>query len=146
MSRKRNVIALLERARALCEPRTWYQLSKQTGIAETTISRCRRRGGTLMTKRLKLATFLRMDAPTVMAYMAEDRARDAETKEFWRHKLPRLLPSVAIASAGLWALGGALTDGAQSATTQLIDTTRYTLCEVRRRLEKRARPAPAFGC
>lgn len=94
----------------------------------------------------KLATFLRMDAPTVMAYMAEDRARDAETKEFWRHKLPRLLPSVAIASAGLWALGGALTDGAQSATTQLIDTTRYTLCEVRRRLEKRARPAPAFGC
>lgn len=58
-----------------------------------------------MTKRLKLATFLRMDAPTVMAYMAEDRARDAETKEFWRHKLPRLLPSVAIASAGLWALG-----------------------------------------
>lgn len=41
---------------------------------------------------------------------------------------------------------GALTDGAQSATTQLIDTTRYTLCEVRRRLEKRARPAPAFGC
>lgn len=53
MSRKRNVIALLERARALCEPRTWYQLSKQTGIAETTISRCRRRGGTLDDKTLE---------------------------------------------------------------------------------------------
>ena len=111
---KRNVTALLERARKLCDPPTWYQLAKRTGIADTTISRCMRRGGTLGDiNAYKLAEILGMDAKDVMAYMAEDRAQDERTKEFWRHQLPRLLPSFAIAvAASLSAqLGGSLNDG-----------------------------------
>lgn len=123
--RKRNVELLLERARLLCDPPTWYQLAKRTGIAETTISRCRRRGGTLGDiNAWKLAQLLGLDAQTVLAYMAEDRAQDQKTREFWRHQLPRLLPAIAIATAGLSlsAVGGSLIAGSEGFTV-------YTLCE-----------------
>jgi hypothetical protein len=108
----RNVIALLERARTLCDPPSWYQLAKRTDIAEATLTRCRRHNGTLGDiNAVKLAKFLGMDPATVMAYMAEDRAQDDETRQFWTAQLPRLLPSVALASVALWAVGGTLTDG-----------------------------------
>jgi hypothetical protein len=120
---KRNVIALLERARSMVNPPTWYQLSKRTGIADTTISRCMRRGGTLGDiNAVKLGKLLGMDAATVIAYMAADRAKDEPTKQFWSAQLPRLLPSIAIATAGIGALaaGISLIDGQhQGLTPQL---------------------------
>lgn len=107
-----NTLALLERARKMCDPPTWYQLSKRTGIKEATISRIRLHGKTLGDiNAWKLASFLRIDAKDVMAYGAEDRAQDKQTREFWERQLPRLLPSFAIASACLWSLWGSLNDG-----------------------------------
>jgi hypothetical protein len=113
MRRKTNTVALLERARKMCEPPTWYQLAKRTSIAEGTISRCRVHGKTLGDiNAWKLAQLIGMDAKDVMAYMAEDRAQDEKTKTFWEHQLPRLLPPIAIASAGtLLALWGSLIGG-----------------------------------
>src|SRR6266404_9399035 len=99
MPARRNVVALLDRARLLCSPPTWYRLAKQTGIAQTTISRCRRRRGTLSDENaIKLGQLIGMDAATVIAYMAEDRATTPATRRFWRDQLPRLLPALAIAS------------------------------------------------
>jgi hypothetical protein len=117
---KRNVVLLLERGRELCEPRTWYQLGKITGIAHTTISRCRRRGGTLGdVNALKLGDFIGIDGQTMMAYMAEDRAHEPEIKEFWRARLPRLLPSIAIGTALLLAGKGNLIDGYGELTSNI---------------------------
>jgi hypothetical protein len=118
--KKRNVELLLERALKLCDPQTWYQLAKRTGIAETTLSRCRRRGGTLGDiNAWKLAKLLGMNAQDVMAYMAEDRAHDQPTREYWKQQLPRLLPSIAIATAGLTlaAVGGTLIAGTEGGKT-----------------------------
>jgi hypothetical protein len=113
MRRKTNTVALLERARKMCDPPTWYQLAKRTGIKATTMSRCRLHGKTLGDiNAWKLAQLIGMDAKDVMAYMAEDRAQDQKTKTFWEHQLPRLLPPIAIAGAGtLLALGGSLIGG-----------------------------------
>lgn len=129
---KRNVELLLERARKLCDPPTWYQLAKRTGIAETTISRCRRRGGTLGDiNAWKLAKILGMHAQDVIAYMAEDRAQDAPTREYWRQQLPRLLPSIAIATAGITlAAVGALIDGHEGMTWAQILPVLYIMRSV----------------
>ena len=79
-----NTLALLERARKLCEPQTWYQVSKRTGIKEATISRCRLHRKTLSNiNAYKLAKLVGLDPKDVMAYMEEDRAKDDATRE-WR--------------------------------------------------------------
>jgi hypothetical protein len=84
----------------MCDPPTWYQLAKVTGIKHQTLSRCVTQHKTLGDiNAVKLGKFLGMDAATVMAYMAEDRAQDAPTKAFWSAQLPRLLPSIAFAFA-----------------------------------------------
>ena len=114
-----NTLALLERARKLCDPPTWYQLGKRTGIKEQTISRCRLHGKTLGDiNAYKLAKLLQMDTKDVMAYMAEDRAQDEITKSFWTDQLPRLLPSIAIAATALLSggAGGSLIDGQRDGT------------------------------
>ena len=111
-----NTRALLERARLLCEPPTWYQLAKRTGIKQQTISRCIAQEKTLGdVNAYKLAKLLEMEVKDVMAYMAEDRAQDADTKTFWTHQLPRLVPSIAIAVATTLAsvTGGSLIDGSR---------------------------------
>jgi hypothetical protein len=98
MRRKSNTAALLERARGICDPPTWYRLSKNTGIKAATLSRCMVQGKTLGDiNAWKLARFLGMEAKDVMAYMAEDRAQDEPTKRFWGSQLPRLLSAAAIA-------------------------------------------------
>lgn len=112
-----NTIALLERARKLCDPPTWYQLAKRTGINEATISRCRVHAKTLNnTNAYKLAHVLQMDPKDVMAYMEEDRAKDETTRAFWSHQLPRLVPSIAIAVATSLAVsnGGSLIAGTRA--------------------------------
>lgn len=113
MRRKTNTVALLDRARKMCDPPTWYQLAKRTGIKATTMSRCRLHGKTLGDiNAWKLAQLIGMDAKDVMAYMAEDRAQDEKTKTFWERQLPRLLPPIALASTGtLLALWGSLIGG-----------------------------------
>jgi hypothetical protein len=118
----KNTIALLERARAMCDPPTWYQLAKTTGIKQQTLSRCVTQDKTLGDiNAVKLGKFLGMDAATVMAYMAEDRAQDAPTKAFWSAQLPRLLPSFAFALAGLTATGVSLNDGSRAWTKAQLD-------------------------
>lgn len=124
MRRQTNTVALLERARGMCDPPTWYQLAKQTGIKETTISRCRLHDKTLGDiNAWKLAKFLGMDAKDVMAYMAEDRAQDQQTREFWERQLPRVLPAIAIAlvlssstAKGALIAGGSIMANATSVT------------------------------
>src|SRR5579863_207680 len=97
MAANPNTRALLERARNLCEPPTWYQLAKRTGIRETTLSRCIQHNRTLGDQNaFRLAKFLRIDAKEVVGYMAEDRASTDEERGFWTAQLPRLLPSFAI--------------------------------------------------
>src|SRR5579871_1792453 len=104
-----NTTRLLDRAVKLCSPATDYQLAKRLGIANTTIARCRKRGGTLDNMAAwKLAKMLEMEPAQVIAYIEADRAKDDNKRAFWTAQLPRALPSIAIASAGLLALGGSL--------------------------------------
>jgi hypothetical protein len=98
-----NTQALLERARQRCEPQTWYELAKRTGIAETTISRCMRRGGTLDNEgAFRLAEFLGIQHDESVALIETDRAKTPDKKTFWERYLPRLLPATiaALAVAG----------------------------------------------
>jgi len=118
----KNTTALLERARAMCDPPTWYQLAKATGIKHQTLSRCITQHKTLGDiNAVKLGKFLGMEAATVMAYMAEDRAQDAPTKKFWSDQLPRLLPSIAFAVALSTATGVSLIDGFGDRTKVQLD-------------------------
>jgi hypothetical protein len=114
-----NTRALLERARLLCDPPTWYQLAQRTGIKHQTLSRCVAHDKTLGdVNAYKLAKILQMDPKDVMAYMAEDRAQDEVTRTFWSHQLPRLLPSIAIAVTATLSAGltGTLIDGERYGT------------------------------
>ncbi len=125
-----NTQSLLERARQLCEPPTWYQLAKRTGIKATTISRCMVQSKTLGDlNAYKLAKLLQMDPKDVMAYMAEDRAQDEATRTFWTHQLPRLLPSIAIAVTALLSaeLTGTLIGGPRDIPTQDLTYRSYAL-------------------
>lgn len=121
MRRKSNTVALLERARATCDPPTWYQLAKRSGIKEATLSRCNVHGKTLGDiNAWKLAKFLGMDPKDVMAYGAEDRAQDEPTKGFWGAQLPRLFSTVAIAiTLSCSADGGPLTVETSSLSADL---------------------------
>lgn len=129
MHRKPNTEALLERARLMCNPPTWYQLAKRTGIKATTLSRCMVQHKTLGDiNAWKLARFLGMDPKEIMAYMAEDRAQDEPTKTFWGGQLPRLFSSAAIAAALiLGAAGGALADerGSTASTVAISPAIYY---------------------
>jgi hypothetical protein len=94
----KNTLALLERARLQCDPPTWYQVAKRTGIATQTLSRCLNRNGSLDNKgAFALAQLLDMQPADVIAYLEEDRAKNDESREFWRRFLPRLLPAAGLA-------------------------------------------------
>jgi hypothetical protein len=70
-----------------------------------------------------LAAQLKMPLQDVIGYLEEDRAKklkDAEATATWSARLPRLLPSFAIAAAGLVAAtSGALNDGASMTASQI---------------------------
>lgn len=92
----RTSIVLLDRAKALCLPPTDYQLAKRLGINDATISRCRRKNGTLDNEAaVRLARLLEQDPLTIIAVMETERAKTPEKKAFWENQLPRLLPMVA---------------------------------------------------
>jgi hypothetical protein len=122
-----NTKALLERARALCEPPSWYQLSKRTGIAPATLTRCMKHQGTLDNEAAwKLAQLLSMQPADVVAYMEEDRAKSAKAKAWWRAKLPRLLSAAGFALSLIPAHGLSVSAAGSSGATF------YTLCVPRR--------------
>lgn len=92
----RASIALIDKARSLCEPPTDYQLAKRLGINHATLSRCRHRGGTLDNEAAsKLADLLGQDRYTVIAVMEVERAKTPQKKAFWEQQLPRVMPVVA---------------------------------------------------
>ena len=142
-----NTLSLLEKAREKCDPPTWYQVGKRTGIAHTTISRCRRHGTTLSDENaIKLAKLIRLPEYDVIKYMAEDRARSEPEKKFWSDRLPRVLPSLAIGATLLAAQGYAvLSDGAGHLTRFSCEPVIH-YAKLARWLRRRARPAPACGC
>jgi len=117
-----NTMRLLERARSLCDPPTYYRLAKVTGISTPTLSRVKTHGKTLDNRAaFALAKHLGMSAADVIAYLEEDRAPTPELREFWRHQLPRLLPAVTITAA----LIAATPSRTEAAAAQV---TAYTLC------------------
>lgn len=94
---ERASITLIDKARSMCSPPTDYQLAKRLGISHATISRCRRKGGTLDNEAAsRLADLLGQDPYDVIAIMEVERAKDPEKRAFWESKLPRLVPVVAI--------------------------------------------------
>jgi hypothetical protein len=113
-----NLTALLERARAQCEPKTWYRLAKELRVSQARIWKWRKGHLPDNAGAAALAAFLKMPLLDVISYIEEDRANLANQHELasmWSAKLPRLLPSVATATVtALLTVQGALTDGAQS--------------------------------
>lgn len=92
----RNSITLIDKAKSLCSPPTDYQLAKRLGISHATISRCRRKNGTLDNEAaLRLARLLEQDPLEVIAIMETERAKTPEKKAFWENQLPRIVPVVA---------------------------------------------------
>lgn len=92
-----NTNALLDKARDLCSPPTDYRLAKVLGISNSTISRCRQRGGTLDNEAAaRLAAFLEQDFKTVVSLIELDRAKSPKSREFWEKLAPRMVPSLVI--------------------------------------------------
>lgn len=101
-----NTNALLDKARELCKPATDYRLAKTLDISDSTVARCRKRGGTLDNEAtLKLATFLQQDFKQILALVELDRARTEKTKRFWERIAPRVLPSLVIGAVAAGGLG-----------------------------------------
>lgn len=105
----RNTTAILDRARDLCSPPTDYQLAKRLGTTPQRVSNWRRRTSSPDNEAaFKIAKLLGMPVTDVIAYFEMDRAKDPDKRDFWDQQLPRVLASLAIACAALWALGDSL--------------------------------------
>lgn len=101
-----NTNALLDKARDLCKPATDYRLAKTLEISPTTISRCRRHGGTLDNEAvLKLAAFLGQDFKSVLALVELDRAKTSRARDFWDRVAPRVFPSLVVGAVAAGGLG-----------------------------------------
>jgi transcriptional regulator with XRE-family HTH domain len=80
----RESLSLIDKARELCEPPSWYQLAKRLGVNHATLSRVINRGGTLDNEScVKLAALLGTPVIDVIAVMEKDRARTPKKREFW---------------------------------------------------------------
>lgn len=136
-----NTQLLLDRARDLCTPPTFYRLAQVLDVHQQTISRVMRHGGGIDNEAaFRLARLLNMDAATVIAYIEEDRAPLAR-KEFWRSQLPRLLATAGLA-ATLFAHPSRDAQAAEG-VNRLGDTV-YIMRTLRRLFRKR--PDPLRGC
>lgn len=92
-----NTQALLDKARELCTPPTWYRLAKSTGISHQQISRAIASGKTLDNKSVwKLAKFIGQDFEEVLSLVELDRAKKEKDREFWERIAPRVLPSLVV--------------------------------------------------
>jgi len=111
-----NTAKLLDKARELCVPATDYRLAKTLGVSAGRMSNWRRGKFPDNEAAFKLADLLGIPATEVIAYIEADRAKTDQQRSFWSAHLSRALPSIAIASAGLLALGGSLIGGKAEAT------------------------------
>lgn len=92
-----EVQALIDKARELVKPHSYYEVAKRLGIATQTLSRVRNRGGTLDNEAsVKLAGLLGQPEMDVITLMERERAKTPEKREFWEKRLPRIVPVVAI--------------------------------------------------
>lgn len=92
----RASVALIDKARTLCQPPTYYRLAKKLEIGHQTLSRVRNRGGTLDNEAAtRLAELLGQPPMDVIAIMESERAKTPEKKAFWERRLPRFVPVVA---------------------------------------------------
>jgi len=115
-----NTQLLLDRARKLCSPPSWYRLAQVLEMHQQTISRVMTKGGGIDNEAcFRLGKLLNMDAATVVAYIEEDRA-PVERKEFWRSQLPRLLAAFGLA-LGLSVGSGPRAVHAAEVTTRCDD-------------------------
>jgi ABC-type Fe3+ transport system permease subunit len=141
-----NTEKLLDKARRLCKPDTWYALAKRLGISQQRLSNCRTRHATLNNEAaFKLAALLRMPVADVIAYMEEDRAKAADDEEratFWSHQLPRVLPAIAIGTALLLAVPGDLIAGPTKLTSNITTLLAIHYANFRRWLRNRAVRTP----
>lgn len=118
-----DIQALIDKARELVQPHSYYEVAQRLGIATQTLSRVRNRGGTLDNEAaVKLAALLGQPEIDVINLMERARAKTPEKKAFWEKRLPRSLPVVAIMG---------ITTGVTQFTGAVVrDLTPYTLCAV----------------
>lgn len=109
----RNTEAIIERVRARTDTGTNYAVSKALGMSQSNLARVLKGGSSLGNEAcFRAAALLDMDPADVIAYVEEDRAPTPEKKEFWRTRLPRVLPTVAAAALAIVGYKvGAGTDG-----------------------------------
>lgn len=92
----RDSLRILDKAREMCAPPTWYALAKRLHVQNSTLTRCRLHGGTLDNEAsYRLAELLGQEPMDVIRIMEYERARDPEKRAFWEKQLPRVLPVVA---------------------------------------------------
>lgn len=93
----RDSLKMLDKAREMCSPASWYELAKRLHVKNSTLTRCRLHGGTLDNEAAyRLAQLLGQDPLDVIRVMEYERARDPDKRAFWEKQLPRLVPVVAI--------------------------------------------------
>ena len=140
-----DVVKLLDKARSLCSPPTWYQLAKRLDVKETTLSRCRLHGGTLANDAaFRLADLLGQDRADVVALMELARARDPVKRAFWEKQLPRIVPVVAylVGTTGALVCASLTTERLTTTVSQLIH---YAKSLYRRTVRVEVAGLTAFG-
>jgi hypothetical protein len=91
-----DIQTLIDKARQIVQPHSYYEVARRLGIATQTLSRVRNRGGTLDNEAaVKLAALLGQPELDVIALMERERAKTPEKKAFWESRLPRGMPVVA---------------------------------------------------
>lgn len=93
-----DTLALLERARARCNPPTWYRLAKELGVSTARMSNWTR--GVHhpdIAAAWKIADFLGEDRTDVLAVIMAETHRGAPQADFWERLTPRVLPAALVA-------------------------------------------------
>lgn len=135
-----NTQQLLDNARQLCQPPTWYRLAKNTGIHNAQISRCISQGKTLDNKSVwKLSKFLGQNFEQVLSLVELDRSTRPADRAFWERIAPRILPSfvAALLAAAVFTPGRAKSATEEAGQTRQVwqdagncQLTGPSLCEL----------------
>lgn len=89
---------LLDRARQMCSPPSWYRLAKNLKISHARLSNWTRGRNTPDPDAcIKLADFLHADRTDVLALVLAQRHKGAAQGDFWNRLTPRVLPAAIIA-------------------------------------------------
>jgi len=143
----RNTEILLDKAKRLCTPESDYELARRLEVTPQRLSNWRCQNSVPDNEvAFRLAKLLRMPVADVIGYFEEDKANTPKKKAFWKNQLPRVLSSIAIGAALLHAAGGSLIDDAGAAVRRGAALPGIHYAKFKRRLRRRAHPAPACGC